>query len=108
MKSQFKPLFKSLVLVFDWRKYDTLIIEKLNAELFRRNIKEEHYYFIQEPGSTYIGKIFLSSSSSNDIAQTIFFYFCSSELSISLEKPEVLGSEGTLTNTGWKNGVIYD
>ncbi|GBO31165.1 hypothetical protein AVEN_86885-1 [Araneus ventricosus] len=60
---------------------------------------------IQEPGSTYIGQVSPSSSSSNDITQSIISRL--SELSISLEKLEVVGSDGTVTNTGWKNGVIH-
>ncbi|GBO46904.1 hypothetical protein AVEN_65118-1 [Araneus ventricosus] len=89
----------------DGRKGDTLFVKKLNAKQFRTNVTEEHCSLIQEPGSTYIGHVSPSSSSSNDITQSIISRL--SELSISLEKLEVVGCDGTVTNTGWQNGVIH-
>ncbi|GBM88836.1 hypothetical protein AVEN_121326-1 [Araneus ventricosus] len=63
------------------------------------------YSLIQEPGSTYIAHVSPSSSSSNDITQSIISRL--SELPISLEKLEVVGCDGTVTNTEWKNVVIH-
>ncbi|GBM98649.1 hypothetical protein AVEN_273129-1 [Araneus ventricosus] len=63
------------------------------------------YSLIQKPGSTYIAHVSPSSSSSNDITQSIISRL--SELPISLEKPEVVGCDGTVTNTEWKNVVIH-
>lgn len=78
--------------------------EKVNTKHFCRKTKEEHYSLIQEPGSTYIGHVSPSSSSSTDITRSIKSHL--SELGIPLEKLEVIGCDGTVTNTGWKNGII--
>ncbi|GBM16691.1 hypothetical protein AVEN_217964-1 [Araneus ventricosus] len=53
----------------------------------------------------YIGHVSPSSISSNGITQSIISRL--SELSISLEKLEAVWCDGTVTNTGWKNGVNH-
>ncbi|KAJ8885203.1 hypothetical protein PR048_011399 [Dryococelus australis] len=80
---------------FDDRKDDTMFVEKVNAKHFRRNRKEEHYYLIQEPGSTYTGHLSPFSSSSTDITRNIISHL--SEHKISLEKLHVIGCDGTVT-----------
>lgn len=91
-------------LYFDGRKDDTLFVEKFNTKHFRRSKKEEHYSLISEPGSNYIGHVSPSTSSASDIAISIISYI--SQIGLSLDKLEVIGCDGTATNTGWKNGVI--
>lgn len=91
-------------LYFDGRKDKTLMMEKLHAKYFRRAKKEEHYSLIQEPGSLYIGHVSPSSGSSNDIASSIISYL--STHNIPLDELDVIGCDGTVTNTGWKSGVI--
>ncbi|CAH0564432.1 unnamed protein product [Brassicogethes aeneus] len=90
-KTRLVSLYPAAPLI-DGRKDDTIFVEKLNAKQFRRSQKEEHYSLIQEPGSTYIGHVSTSSSSSNNITQSIISRL--SELSMLLEKLE-------------KNGVIH-
>lgn len=89
---------------FDGRKDDTLVIEKIESKHFRRTRKEEHYSIIQEPGSIYLGHVAPKSGSAKDIASTIISYF--TEKDISLEHLDIIGCDGTNTNTGWKSGVI--
>lgn len=105
LKNEFSTPEESWGLFFDGRKDDTLFVERLNGKQFRRNVKEEHYSLIQEPGSIYIGHVSPSSSSATDITQNIISRL--SALSISLEKLELVGCDGTVTNTGWKNGVVH-
>lgn len=81
-----------------------MCIEKASGKHFRRTLKEEHYSLIQEPGSIYIGHVSPSSSSATNIAKVITSYL--SQNCISPEKLEVIGCDGTVTNTGRKNGVI--
>lgn len=91
-------------LYFDGRKDQTLFVEKINGKNFRRSRKEDHYSLIQEPGSIYIGHVSPSSSTAAFITKSICSYL--SGLQISLEKLRVIGCDGTVTNTGWKNGVM--
>lgn len=53
LKTQLTPPEESWVLFFEERKDHTLFVEKLNVMQFRWNMKEEHYYLIQESVSTY-------------------------------------------------------
>lgn len=91
-------------LYFDGRKDNTLVIEKVNSKQFRRTIKEEHYTILKEPGSVYIGHVSPSSGSAEDIANSIISYL--TETGFSLQELDVVGCDGTVTNTGWKTGVI--
>lgn len=91
-------------LYFDGRKDDTLVIEKFGTKHFRGSKKEEHYSLISEPGSNYIGHVSPSTSSSSDIAKSIIDHL--SEMGLPCDKLEIIGCDGTVTNTGWRNGVI--
>lgn len=62
---------------------------------------KEHYALILKRGSIYIGhKFYHSISTQTNISHL-------SEIFISLEKLEVVGCDGTVTSTEWKNGVVY-
>lgn len=91
-------------LYFDGRKDDTIVIEKVNSKHFRRVIKEEHYSIIQEPGSVYVGHVTPCSGSAQNIADSIISYL--KKTGLSLDDLDVIGCDGTVTNTGWKGGVI--
>ncbi|GBM30686.1 hypothetical protein AVEN_259558-1 [Araneus ventricosus] len=83
---------------------DTLEIEKLNSKQFRRTINEEHYSILQQPGSVLIGRVALSSGSAQNIVNSILSYL--NETGFLLHELYVIGCDGTVTNTGWKTGVI--
>lgn len=89
---------------FDGRKDHTLVIEKIGSKQFRRTIKEEHYSIIKEPGSDYLSHVSPNSSSAKDITASIVS--CLTERGVSLEFLDVVGCDGTNTNTGWKGGAI--
>lgn len=91
-------------LYFDGRKDNTLKIDEVNNKCFRRTAKEEHYSIIQEPGSIYVGHVSPSTGSSKVIASAILDYL--KESNFSLDELDVIGCDGTVTNTGWKTGVI--
>lgn len=91
-------------LYFDGRKDNTLVIENVNQKHFRRTIKEEHYSIIQEPGSVYVGHVTPSSGSAQNIANSIISHL--TDGGFSLDELDVMGCDGTVTNTGWRTGVI--
>lgn len=92
-------------LYFDGRKDETIVIKEINSKRFRKTEKEDHYSLIQEPGSKYIGHVSPTSGLSKDIASSIVAYLA--KQGISLEELDVIGSDGTVINTGWKKGVIH-
>ena len=91
-------------LYFDGRRDNTLKIDEVNQKCFRRTAKEEHYSIIQEPGSIYVGHVSPTTGTSKDIASAILDYL--KESNFSLDELDVIGCDGTVTNTGWKTGVI--
>ncbi|XP_050514600.1 uncharacterized protein LOC126889917 [Diabrotica virgifera virgifera] len=91
-------------LYFDGRKDKTLKIDEVNNKCFRRSAKEEHFSIIKEPGSIYVGHVTPSTGTSKDIASAILDYL--NESNFSLDELDVIGCDGTVTNTGWKTGVI--
>lgn len=91
-------------LYFDGRKDNTLVIEKVNQKHFRRTIQEEHYSIIQEPRSVYVGHVTPSSGSAQNICNSIISHL--TDGGFSLDELDVLGCDGTVTNTGWRTGVI--
>lgn len=91
-------------LYFDGRRDDTLIIEKIKSKQFRRTKKEDHYSILQEPGSVFVGHVSPSSGSAENIANSILSYL--TEAGFSIDELDVIGCDGTVTNTGWKTGVI--
>lgn len=93
-------------LYFDGRKDDTLVVEIMHSKNFRKLVKEEHISLIQQPRSNYISHVSPTSGSGKNITDSIISR--RNELNISLEDLDVVGSDGTATNTGWKNGVIHN
>lgn len=63
-----------------------------------------HYSLFQERGSDYIGFVTPISGRSEHIATSIITFL--SGRGISHEKVDVIGSDDTNINTGWKNGLI--
>lgn len=91
-------------LYFDGRKDNTLKIDKVNNKCFRRTAKEEHFSIIQEPGSIYVGHVSPTTGTSKDIASALLDFL--KESNFLLDELDVIGCDGTVTNTGWKTGVI--
>lgn len=89
-------------LYFKWQKR-WYFVEKVNTKYFLMN-RKKHYSLIQEPGPTYVGHVSPFSSSSTNITWSIISHL--SKFEISLEKQHVIGCDGTVTNSGWKNGII--
>lgn len=89
---------------FDGRKDDTLVIEEIQSKQFRRTVKEDHYSIIKEPGSVYLGHVSPNSGSAKDIVASILL--CLREQGVPLDNLDLVGCDGTNTNTGWKNGAI--
>ncbi|GBM50520.1 hypothetical protein AVEN_160742-1 [Araneus ventricosus] len=83
---------------------DTLMIEKVNSKQFQRIINEKHYSILEETGSVFVGDVAPSSGSAENIANSILSYL--TETGFLLHELDVIGCDGTVTNTEWKTGVI--
>ncbi|GBM38079.1 hypothetical protein AVEN_40958-1 [Araneus ventricosus] len=81
-----------------------LVIEKVNSTQFLRTITEEHYSILEEPGSVVVGDVAPSSRSAHNIGKSIISYL--NETVFLLHELDVIGCDGTVTNTGWKTSVI--
>lgn len=102
---QNKSIEKSVnAIYFDGKKDKTLIVEKRGNKQHRRTIVEEHITLIQEPGSVYIGHTTPCSSSAKSITNSMFNFLA--ENNYDLDQLLALGCDGTVVNTGSKNGVI--
>ena len=93
-------------LYFDGRKDNTLFVEAEGSKRFRRVMKEEHIALLQEPGSKYISHIIPTTGSAKHISDSIIAKL--TELDISFTDWGVVGCDGTVVNTGWKNGVNHN
>nr|CAH7728928.1 unnamed protein product [Callosobruchus chinensis] len=78
---------------FDGRKDKTIYQEK-----------KEHVSIIEEPGSVYVGHVSPTSSSGKSIAMSIY-EFCVRR-DVSFDQMCAIGCDGTVVNTGCKNGAI--
>ena len=100
--NQHKQYAASIGLYFDGRKDSTIAMTKIGYKYYRRKLLEEHVCLAKEPGSEYMGHVCPLSSSSDNISTSIWeFMGRNSETSI-----EAIGCDGTVVNTGCKNGVI--
>lgn len=89
---------------FDGRKDKTLVIENIEGTPHRRTILEEHISLVQEPGSIFLGHTVPLSGSALSICQSIVNFLESYKYN--LEELVVVGCDGTVVNTGRKNGAI--
>lgn len=90
---------------FDGRKDTTLAVEKIGSSYHNKQISEEHIVVVAEPGSTYVGHVTSTSGSASNI-KTSLFNFLQNYLGENLNKIAAVGCDGTVVNTGFKNGVI--
>ncbi|GBM38130.1 hypothetical protein AVEN_1524-1 [Araneus ventricosus] len=59
---------------------------------------------IREPGRQHVGQVTPASGTDSDKAKCILKYLEDNDVDIN--ELESIGFKGTVTNTGWKNGVI--
>ena len=78
------------------------MVEKLKSKRFRQTIKEENYSIYKN--EFYFGHLLPSSGSAENIASSIISYL--NEAGSSVHELDVIGRNGTITNTGWKTGVV--
>ncbi|CAG9794368.1 unnamed protein product [Diatraea saccharalis] len=89
---------------FDGRKDKTLTITKADNISQRKIIVEKHISIISEPSSEYIGHLSVESGKAADIEKSIIEFLENKyEFRYSLV---AIGCDGTVVNTGRKNGVI--
>lgn len=91
-------------LYFDGRKDNTLTQVREGEKYYRNTVKEEHISLVAEPGSHYFGHVTSPSGSAEHEMQAIWQHL--QDNSVDLEHLQVVGADGTNTNTGWKGGII--
>lgn len=90
-------------LYFDGRKDQTIIQVKDENRFSRKTITEEHIVLVSEPGSMYLGHVTPSSGHSTNIKRSILEFL---EKNMDLSKLQAIGCDGTVVNTGVKNGIL--
>lgn len=68
---------------FDGRKDRTLVMEKKGDKFYRREIREEHVSLLQEPNGKYLTHVTPSSSSAEDLLESIYDYLFSAKIDVS-------------------------
>lgn len=90
-------------LYFDGRKDSTITQEMRGNRLHRKTVIEEHIVLVSEPGSKYIGHVTPSSGSASNIKKGIVAFL---EKKADFSSLIAIGCDGTVVNTGKKNGAI--
>lgn len=70
----------------------------------RKIIVEEHLSLVKEPGSEYLGHLSLPNGKAEIVSKKLKEFF--DEKRIDTSKVTVIGSDGTVVNTGSKGGAI--
>ncbi|GBL80105.1 hypothetical protein AVEN_224996-1 [Araneus ventricosus] len=65
-------------------------------------VREEHISLVAEPNSQYVGHVTPSSGSAHD-ETTVIFEYITNQLKGGFDEVDVLGCDGTNTNTGCKS-----
>lgn len=91
-------------LYFDGRKDRTLEMVQKGTKYYRGTKTEEHISLIEEPGSKYVGHVTPISGTGVSICNSIFNFL--TEKHVVLDSVVAVGCDGTVVNTGSKNGVI--
>lgn len=99
-----RPHVPLQALYFDGRKDKTRTQAQRGAKKSLNIITEEHITLLQEPGSEFIGHVTPSSGSALNITKAIIKYL--EEENIDTAELKAVGCDGTVTNTGLKNGII--
>ncbi|KAE8741305.1 hypothetical protein FOCC_FOCC013159 [Frankliniella occidentalis] len=90
-------------LYFDGKTDSTITHDKSGATYHTATISEEHISLVEEPGGQYLGH--LSSGKSAHASSKAILEYCNQN-KISLDELEVIGCDGTATNTGHLGGII--
>ncbi|KAK3921566.1 putative global transcription activator SNF2L1 [Frankliniella fusca] len=91
-----------LGLYFDGKSDSTMKMEKRGDTYHRVTVAEEHISLVQEPGGEYLDHLASAKSAKASMASMI--KYCQDK-NINLEQLEVIGCDGTATNTGHKSGI---
>ncbi|XP_049316933.1 uncharacterized protein LOC115065848 [Bactrocera dorsalis] len=91
-------------LYFDGRKDNTLAQVSEGEKYYRDTVKTEHISLIAESGCHYFGHVTSPSGSAEDETQAIWQHL--QDISVDVEHLEVVGADGTNTNTSWKGGIF--
>lgn len=91
-------------LYFDGRKDLTLVQKEINDKRYQSSIREEHISMVKQPENTYLGHTTPVSGCAKDICESMLNTL--KEMGVGTENLRVLGSDGTVVNTGHLSGVI--
>lgn len=90
---------------FDGRSDHTNVLQAREDGKNHQNVVTEHHLsLVGEPGSFYLGHITPASRGADGAAQSIWYFLRENEVDISSIR--CAGSDGEITNTGNKSGVI--
>ena len=105
MEREFRNnLLPTIAVYFDGRKDSTLAQIKVGNKLRKSHVKEEHITVLSEPRKkNYLGHFVPLSGSAEDISNGIYDMLL---LKGGVDDLEAAACDGTVVNTGWKNGVI--
>lgn len=93
-----------MCLYFDGKMHDALVLVEKGDKRYQSVLREEHILVIKEPGSKYVCHLVPISKIGMDTASCIVNHL--EENGLNPSKVLVVGSDGTSTYTGWKNGII--
>lgn len=102
-KNEGKHFSSEYAIHFDGRKDKTLIQIKEGERTARKTITEEHVVLLSEPGSKYVGHVTPISGNSHNIKTSILTFL---EKNVDISQLQAIGCDGTVVNTGYKNGII--
>ena len=88
-------------LYFDGKRDLTITKERKGERFFRKDVVEEHICLVNEPGTEYIGHVTPKSGRSDDISSSIKDFLRGN---FDVSTLEVIGCDGTVGNTGKRNG----
>lgn len=94
---------KVQAICFDGRRDKTLVKEKKGNKYYQKTVTEEHYVLVSEPGSRYLGHVSPTSGSAKAIKTSILQFL---QKNTDINTIVAIGCDGTVVNTGSKNGVI--
>ena len=87
----------------DWK--DNTLVQIKQGNKFAKEVRqEEHITILQEPNSTYMAHTTPTSGSSENICSALIKLFQS--IAVDTSNLCAIGCDGTVINTGAKNGVI--
>ena len=90
---------------FDGRTDKTRVAARgKNGKRYTSFVKEEHVTMITEPRGQYLGHFTPTGKGAEAIKEGLFNFFVENDL---LEDLEYVGGDSTVTNTGYKGGVMY-